>query len=126
MFSGEGKLIYDPYARIKQDQWWAILKTDESIVDYYQHLIRQHYDVKFEKTVWGSHISVVRGQKPRDCLLWNKYKGEKIPFTYSNMVYRKHWFFCVDAQSERLEEIRRENQLLEDKFQNDIARTKNK
>lgn len=77
-------------------------------MEYYQHWIKKNYDVAFEKTVWGSHISVVRGDEPLKKEAWNKYKNEKVPFTYSNKIYRVHWFFCVDVYSERLEEIRTE------------------
>lgn len=108
MFESTGTLIYDPKARIKQEPWWLILKTDKGILDYYQSQIKQHFDVGFEKTVWGSHISVVRGDNPPKKEAWGKYKNEKIKFTYTNQVYRAHWFFCIDAYSERLEEIRME------------------
>ncbi len=108
MFQGQGRLIYDPKARIKKEPWWLILKTDEGLVDYYQHWIKQHYDVGFEKTVWGSHISVIRKEEPPNKDLWKKYDGEIVPFTYTNLVYRVHWFFCVNIQSTRLEDIRQE------------------
>lgn len=108
MFNGQGKLIYDPYARIKFEPWWLILKTDEELIRYYQSYIKKIYDVKFEKTTWGSHISVNRGVEPPNKKDWNKYKGEIIPFTYSHKVERVHWFFYVDAYSKRLEDIRKE------------------
>ncbi len=108
MFQSTGKLIYDPYARIKQAPYWVILKTDEELVRYYQNWIKQHFDVGFEKTVWGSHISAIRGEEPTNKEFWGKYKNEKIDFTYTNNIYRKHWFFCVEAYSQRLEDIREE------------------
>ena len=108
MFTASGKLIYDPKARIKPAPWWLILKTDKGLMEYYQHWIKQHYDVGFEKTVWGSHISVIRGDEPLNKEAWGKYNNEVIPFTYTNRIYRVHWFFCVDAYSPRLEEIRAE------------------
>lgn len=113
MFTSAGKLMYDPHKSgkriIKASDWWIILKTDEGIVDYYKHWIRKHYDVKFENTIWGSHISVNRGVVPPKKELWNKHKGEMVEFTYTNRVYRVNdIFFCVDAYSTRLEEIRLE------------------
>jgi len=118
MFEATGKLIYDPHARIKQDPWWLILKADEGIIDYYKHWINKEIaldfgginrvPIRFEKTVWGSHISVNRGTKPPKKNLWRKHQGENIKFTYSNRIYRVHWFFCVDAYSKRLEDIREE------------------
>lgn len=108
MFNSTGRLIYDPYARIKKRPWWAIVKTDEELIRYYQYWIKQHYDVAFEKTVWGSHISVVRGQEPVNKAAWGKYKNEKISFDYSHEVYRVQYFLCVDVTCPRLEEIRLE------------------
>lgn len=113
MFSSQGTLIYDPHKNgkriIKASDWWIILKTDEGIVDYYKYWIKKQYDVSFEKTIWGSHISVNRGSVPPNKGLWNKYAKERIPFEYTNRVYRVNdIFFCVDAYSERLEQIRLE------------------
>ena len=119
MFESTGKLIYDPHARIKQAPNWLILRTDEEILRYYQHWIKKELaldlggirraPIKFETTVWGSHISVHRGTTIPNQHLWKKHQGENIKFTYSNRVYHiNNWFFCVDAYSERLEEIRTE------------------
>ena len=110
---GKGKLIYDPHKTgiriIKPAAWWMILKTDEGIVEYYKHWIKKYHNVKFEQTIWGSHISVNRGFPPPNKALWGKYAGEEIEYTYSNRIYlANEIFFCVDAYSTRLEEIREE------------------
>lgn len=112
MFQGTGKLIYDPHKNpkkriIKESDWWLILKTDEGIIDYYKYWIQKHYNVKFDKTIWGSHISVVRGVPPNDPSLWGYKQGKKITFTYTNRIYlANEIFFCVDAYSNQLEDIR--------------------
>lgn len=106
MFKSTGRLIYDPYARIKQEKWWAILKTDEEIIRYYQKQLKELFDLRFEKTVWGSHISVIRGEEPKNKDKWAKHTKSQIPFNYSNRIYRKHYFFCVDVTSVELEDIR--------------------
>ncbi|WP_394999921.1 hypothetical protein [Acinetobacter sp.] len=113
MFTSVGKLIYDPHKTgiriIKSADWWMILKTDEGIVEYYKYWIRKYHNVKFEQTIWGSHISVNRGFPPPNKTLWGKHTGEEIEFTYSNRIYLANdIFFCVDAYSARLEEIREE------------------
>lgn len=113
MFQSTGKLLYDPHKNgkrfIKPSDWWMILKTDEGIVEYYKYWIQRQFDVKFEMTIWGSHISVNRGFKPPNQEFWNKYAGEQIEFTYTNRIYRANdLFFCVDAYSSRLEAIRLE------------------
>lgn len=109
MFESVGTLDYDPYARIKPAPWWCILRCDPGIINYYQYWIKKQYDVKFEKTVWSSHISVNRGTVPPNKQHWKKYNGLVVPFTYTNRIYRvNNWFFCVDAYSTKLEEIREE------------------
>lgn len=109
MFSAKGTLVYDPESRIVFEPWWLLLKTDKSILDYYQHWIKSIYDVDFiRQTVWGPHVSVNRGDIPPDIMKWRKYDGEVVDYKYSNRIYRKHWFFCVEVYSTRLEDIREE------------------
>jgi hypothetical protein len=113
MFTSVGKLMYDPHKSgiriIKPSDHWIILKTGEGIVEYYKWWLHKLYQLKFEKTIWGSHISVNRGVRPPNKNLWGKYEGEQIEFTYTNRIYRANEiFFCVDAYSKRLEEIRLE------------------
>jgi len=109
MFKGTGILQYDPKARIRFDPWWLILKTDEQIVKYYQYWILKYYAAKFEKTVWGSHVSVIRGSEPKHKNLWKKYQGKKIEFSYDNNIYQANpKFLCINAYSEELQHIREE------------------
>ena len=51
MFQSKGRLIYDPYARIKQEKWWAILKTDEGILEYYQKQLKDIFAGRPDMTV---------------------------------------------------------------------------
>jgi len=107
MFQSTGRLIYDPYARIKFEPYWLILKTSSELNAYYQSMILQKYDVRFKQTVWGSHISVVRGTVPPKLDLWNRYQGKVIKFSYSNDIrYSAGGFFHIPVESKELEEIR--------------------
>lgn len=109
MYRSTGVLEYDPHARIKSEPWWCILRTDPEIVRYYQWWLKKRYKLGFEKTIWGSHISVNRGAEPLHKRFWKKYKGKKIQFTYDNEIYQPNpKFFCVNAYSTQLEEIREE------------------
>ena len=74
MFESSGILEYDPWTRLKFEPYWCILRTDPGIIEYYQHMIKQRYDVEFERTIWGSHISVTRGTKPPKVENWKKRK----------------------------------------------------
>jgi len=114
MFTSVGQLWYDPHKNVKRvvksAKWWMILKTDEDIVEYYKYWLKKLCShMRFESTIWGSHISVNRGFTPPNKEAWGKYEGEQIEFSYTNRIYRANEiFFCVDAYSTRLEEIRSE------------------
>ncbi len=114
MFKSSGRLIYDPHKNtkgrvLKPANYWVILKTDEEIIRYYQHWLQLKSNVKFEKTLWGSHISVNRGVVPINSKLWNKHKNKVFTFLYSNVVKPvNNLFYYVDVISPDLEDIRDE------------------
>lgn len=106
MYNGTGTVIYDPPMRIKHEDWWCIVKTDLELVRYYQSQLLKLFDLQFEKTVWGSHISVVRGTKPPKLRPWMKYNRQKFTFTYDGQIYRVRDFFVIDVECEAIENLR--------------------
>lgn len=113
MFKSTGILRYDPDQSIKTEQgkavapWWCILETGEGLRQYYQWWIKKYYNVQFEKTAWGSHLSVIRGDPPPNPKFWRYREGKRISFTYTNRIYLStDIFFCIDAYSSELEDIR--------------------
>ncbi len=126
-FKGTGILRYDPYrGNMKRNTgWWLVLNTDPEIVRYYAKQVVMN-PVAFGETrielinpSWGSHVSIVRGEEPRDSLkhLWKKYDGKKIEFEYSYIVRRSgdttpgcpidhFWFLTVWC--DQFNDIRRE------------------
>ncbi len=134
MFKSYGYLKYDPSNReTRTEPWWALLKCDYGLVNYYRYMIKKNQamevysdvwsrDIEINKrwpvkvldsrlhlSAWGPHISVTRGEAPPNPKLWGKYENEKIEFTYDprylNTNGRHYW---IRAVSPRLEEIRRE------------------
>lgn len=66
-------------------------------------------NVKVIRSAWGPHISVVRGEEPKNKKYWGKYQGERVEFSYDPRYINtngKHWWFRI--KSDRLLEIRRE------------------
>lgn len=102
-----GKLNFDPgIGTKKHEPWWLILKCDQGIVDYYEWLLRKNWITVNKNTFWGSHISVIKGEEPKNKNEWNKDFGE-IEFYYSNIIRmdnnRHAW---IDCYSEQLADIR--------------------
>lgn len=133
-----GYLQYDPrHPKTEFESWWALLRCDHGLVEYYKYWIErsavysisskrwfQENDISFlsedqwkiqqvgfklNKSAWGPHISVVRGEQPKYPELWNKYKNKKILFEYNPEYINtngKHWWIRI--YSEELEQIRTE------------------
>lgn len=127
MFKSTGILRYDPHRGTMKanTDWWMVMDTDPELARYYAAQVVAN-PVAFGEThidliapSWGSHISVVRGEKPRDSLkhLWKKYNGEKIEFEYEINIRRsgdatpgfvlEHFWF-INVWCDKLNEIRRE------------------
>lgn len=124
-----GIVRYDPHrgdmkARTK---WWAVLELDNGISDYYRNQITKHYGIKLHQPSWGAHVSILRGEKPRDDLmhLWKKYDGQRFTIKYrpyvrfngdtcntTNHMIGNFWF--LDVLAPELSNIRKELELPHD------------
>jgi hypothetical protein len=129
-----GYLKYDPINQsTRTDSWWAILKCNKDLVNYYRQMIEKEATkvvpsyalfgqsgvindgywkvtrrgVKIQGSAWGAHVSVIRGESPKNKNLWGSFENERIEFTYNPEYIDTngvHWWIRV--KSERLEEIR--------------------
>lgn len=120
-FKSKGIIEYNPPRGNlkKKPDWWCILHTDNEITRYYRYWVYKRYGIKLCKPSWGSHISVIRGEKPwpDQHHLWNKYNGLEFEFEYSHNVRQSgdttgfdrpdsYWF--VDIKCDDLINIRKE------------------
>lgn len=110
MFTSSGILQYDPGKGQKHfDPWWALLVCDDEISRYYTwHLKR--FGIQLhpnDKGLWGTHISILKGDPVPNPANWGKYDGYEIEFNYNHIVRfdnGKHAW--VDIYSEDLSIIR--------------------
>lgn len=110
-YEGKGRLIYGPSAKGVCDPTWVILECDREIVEYYTWFLRKK-GVKLEFPMWGSHVSVIRGEikNLEDYEQWGEQAEEVISFQYGDLVTNgTHWW--LEAQSKELEHIRLNLQL---------------
>lgn len=138
MLQSFGYLKYDPKnIETKYQDWWLILQCDEGLTAYYRHWIAKEYPtpvvswawiekakiesdlhqawfitqrgLKLNRSAWGSHVSVIRGEIPKKIRYWRKYQDRRIAFEYDPAYLNsngKHWWFRIF--SPELEEIRLE------------------
>lgn len=110
MFTSTGILQYDPGKGLKQyDPWWALLLCDDDIARYFAWHIKR-YGVELypnDKGLWGTHVSVLKGDVPPSPVDWGKYDGYEIEFNYNHIVrYDNNKHAWLDVYSEDLSAIR--------------------
>jgi hypothetical protein len=142
VLKARGLIVYEPRRLIERENgnvvvghkrtnipWWVVVKTSESITNYYRTLIERdinplgienlgrnyekynHLVFKLQAPLWGSHITVCSGReevKTEYQHNWKKYEGKVIEFEYSPEVYRNWNFFCIPVRSTFLEDLRDE------------------
>jgi len=113
-FESEGTLIYDPHGRAAKSRqkvsepWWLLLMCDNGIVDYYNYWLKKRGIYTFKYSLYGSHVSIIKGEEPPNKNVWKKYHRKKITFRYNNFILDNgiHWW--IWARSKVFREIRGE------------------
>lgn len=100
-FKSKGTLWFDPQKGKRFDPWWALLITEEDIVDYYRWILKKWGIDTEPNKLWGPHISVIKGQEPADKTLWGT-QFEPVEFWYTNQIRfdnDKHaWLDCFSPE----------------------------
>lgn len=112
MFTSTGILQYDPGKGQKHyDPWWGLLLCDDEVSKYYAWQLRKHGLEVFpnDKGLWGTHVSVLKGEVPPNPQAWGKYEGYEVQFHYSHIIrFENGKHAWVDVYSEELSAIREE------------------
>lgn len=112
MFTSTGILHYDPGVGTKQfDPWWALLECDDDIAKYYAWMLKRRGVEMYpnDKGLWGTHISVMKGDPAPNPVAWKKYEGYEVEFHYNHLIrYDNGKHAWVDVYSEDLSQIREE------------------
>lgn len=112
MFTSTGILQYDPGRGLKHfDPWWALLTCDDELSRYYAWQLKKHGVEVYpnDKGLWGTHVSVLKGDVPPNQSNWAKYDGFEIEFHYNHLIrYDNGKHAWVDVYSEDLSYIRQE------------------
>jgi hypothetical protein len=102
--NGIGVVKYAPSAKGFYDPTWVILECDKAIVDYYSWFL-QKKGITLESLMWGSHISIIRGEPILEESKWKYNEGLTINFKYGDLVTNgNHWW--LEAESLELDEMR--------------------
>jgi hypothetical protein len=107
MHTSSGIVKYDPrHPRSTFQPWWIILQCDQEIVRYYQHIFYKLYFKKLQSPMWGAHISLIRGEKPK-IEAWKKFDNKTIEFNYEYTGFvNNSKYFWLQCWSNQFDDIR--------------------
>jgi len=110
-----GKLIYSPRTHLASSERWLVVMCDDEISNYYRHLYAKTYPYlngdrkgKLTRPVWGTHISVIRGEKIPNQKIWGLDANKVIEFDYEGGVQDNQEYYWLKAKCDYLSKLREE------------------
>jgi hypothetical protein len=110
----KAKLIYDPTdvgvaTRKGFQPWWAAAMLSNNLTAFYRHLIFLQTGETLTAPMWRSHVSVIRGEEPRNKGAWKKFHGREVTIQYfPERAMQNDKYVWFPAHSVELEDIREE------------------
>lgn len=108
MLKSKGKLIYNPSSHLGSSEKWLVVMCDDEISKYYRHLFYKEYPWlgKLTRPVWGTHISVIRGEKISDPKMWFLDANKIVDFEYEGGVYDNGEYYWLKVKCDYLLDLR--------------------
>lgn len=112
-FESTGTIVYDPRGREGSEHkvsepWWVLLRCEWDIIEYADYWLKKNGIIVNTKSLYGPHISVVRGENIPNKQLWKKHEGRELKFKYRNQYMHNETYWWVFVDCPELEEIRKE------------------
>lgn len=103
-----GKLVYSPRSHLGSNDKWLVLMCDDEISKYYRHLFNREFPWKGKLTrpVWGTHVSVIRGEKIPNMNLWGIDSNKIVEFEYEGGVMDNNEYYWLKVKCPYLSDIR--------------------
>lgn len=103
-----GKLVYSPRTHLSSSERWLVLMCDDEISKYYRHLFYREfpYKGKLTRPVWGTHVSVIRGEFIPNLKLWGMDANKIVDFEYDGGVIDNGEYYWLKARCPYLSELR--------------------
>ncbi len=103
-----GKLVYSPRSHLGSNEKWLVLMCDDEISKYYRHMFNREYPWKGKLTrpVWGTHVSIIRGEFIPNIKLWGLDANSIIEFEYDGGVIDNGEYYWLKARCPYLSALR--------------------
>ena len=108
MFKSIGKLVYSPRTHLASSDRWLVLMCDDSISEYYRNMFYREYPYlgKLTRPVWGTHISIIRGEKVPNFNLWRLDENKIVEFDYEPGVRDNGEYYWLNVKCKYLNDLR--------------------
>ena len=109
MIKSIGKLVYTPRTHLASSDRWLVLMCDDAISEYYRCLFYREYPHlgKLTRPVWGTHVSIIRGERIPNYNLWKMDANKIIEFEYEPGVHDNGEYYWLNVKCDKLAEIRK-------------------
>ncbi len=103
-----GKLVYSPRTHLSSSEKWLVLMCDDEISQYYRSMFYREYPWKGRLTrpVWGTHVSVIRGERIPKMELLGLDANKIIEFEYDGGVLDNGEYYWLKAKCPVLANLR--------------------
>jgi hypothetical protein len=103
-----GKLVYSPRTHLASSDKWLVLMCDDEISQYYRCLWTREFPWrgKLTRPVWGTHVSIIRGEYIPNIKLWGLDANKMVEFEYDGGVIDNGEYFWLKAKCPALSELR--------------------
>lgn len=108
MIKATGKLVYSPRTHLASSERWLVLLCDDEISRYYRHLFYTEYPWKGKLTrpVWGTHVSIIRGERIPNYNLWRLDENKIVNFEYEPGVKDNGEYYWLKVKCNYLLDLR--------------------
>lgn len=103
-----GKLVYSPKTHLRNSDRWLVLMCDDALSEYYRTLFKREFPwkTKLMRPVWGTHVSVIRGEVIPNSDIWGLGKDSIVNFEYEGGVKDNGEYYWLKVRCDELAAIR--------------------
>ncbi|SHK44084.1 hypothetical protein SAMN02745181_3825 [Rubritalea squalenifaciens DSM 18772] len=89
-------------------EWWMILLCDAEIGSYMREMYRRatHGVHKLNEPLWGTHVSVIRDERPSVMEYWMSLEGKEVSLSYSNHIELHAGYAVVEVRCDPILDYR--------------------
>ena len=89
-------------------RWWLIIDCDPELGRLFRrlHEMATYRTRPLQAPLWGTHVSVIRGEEPPNPAEWGRFQGAEVEFDYEPLVQETDGYLWVAVACPRALDLR--------------------